>query len=449
MTNVAGTWSNWSGSEHASPVRVLRPMDAGEVAAAVTAAARAGNRVKAVGAGHSFSSVAVAPGVQLRLDRLATLESVDRTTGLVTVGAGMPLWRLNPLLAEHGLALEILGDIDRQTVSGAISTGTHGSGTGFGGIATQVRALELVLADGTLVTCSAQERPELFAAARVGLGALGILTRVTLQCVPLFALHARDEARPVDETLARVHELADTHDHFEFFWFPHSGTTLTRSFTRLPGDTPLKPIGDFSRRLDEAVSGPGFDLLNRLGTRFPGLVPPITRFAARAMSAREWTDLSYKVFASVRDVRFHEGEFAIPREDVVDALREIKAWIDRHDERVSFPLEVRFAAPDDIWLSTAYGRESCYIAFHQYHRMPHERYFRACQDILGSFGGRPHWGKMHDLDAAALRPRYEHFDAFTGVRDEVDPTGLFANPYLDRVLGPAPKAADGAGRLDA
>ncbi|MEV0447868.1 D-arabinono-1,4-lactone oxidase [Streptomyces sp. NPDC050600] len=441
MTNVAGTWSNWSGSEHATPVRVVRPADAGEVAAAVAAAARGGSRVKAVGAGHSFSPVAVAPDVQLRLDGLAALESVDRTTGLVTVGAGMPLWRLNPLLAEHGLALEILGDIDRQTISGAISTGTHGSGTRFGGIATQVRALELVLADGTLVTCSAEERPELFAAARVGIGALGILTRVTLQCVPLFALHARDETRPVEETLARVHELADTNAHFEFFWFPHSSTTLTRSFRRLPGDTPLAPIGDFSRRLDETVSGTGFDLLNRLGTRFPALVPPITRFAARAMSAREWTDLSYKVFASVRDVRFHEGEFAIPREDAVDALREIKRWVDRSGERVSFPLEVRFAAPDDIWLSTAYGRESCYIAFHQYHRMPHERYFKACEEILGSFGGRPHWGKMHQLDAATLRTRYERFDDFTAVRDKVDPTGVFANAYLDRVLGPAPESA--------
>ncbi|MFI1809069.1 D-arabinono-1,4-lactone oxidase [Streptomyces sp. NPDC020422] len=441
MTNVAGTWRNWSGSEHATPARVLRPANTDEVAAAVTSAVREGKRVKAVGAGHSFSPVAVAPDVQLRLDRLAGLESVDRATGLVTVGAGMPLWRLNPLLAEHGLALEILGDIDRQTVSGAISTGTHGSGTRFGGIATQVRALELVLADGTPVSCSADERPELFAAARVGIGALGVLTRVTLQCVPLFALHARDEAKPVEETLARLHELADANAHFEFFWFPHSTTTLTRSFSRLPGDAPLAPIGEFSRRLDETVSGPGFDLLNRLGTRVPALVRPIARFAARAMSAREWTDLSYKVFASVRDVRFHEGEFAVPREHAVDALREIKRWIDRNDERVSFPLEVRFAAPDDIWLSTAYGRESCYIAFHQYHRMPHERYFRACEEILGSFGGRPHWGKMHQLDAAALRPRYPRFDDFTAVRDEHDPTGVFANAYLDRVLGPAPESA--------
>ncbi|MFD7978441.1 D-arabinono-1,4-lactone oxidase [Streptomyces sp. NPDC059071] len=435
------TWRNWSGSQQARPARVVRPGSTDEVAAAVKDAAREGLRLKAVGAGHSFSPVAVADGVQLRLDRLDAPHVVDAESGLVTVGAGMPLWKLNPLLAAHGLALENMGDIDRQTVSGAISTGTHGSGLRFGGIATQVRALELVLADGSVVTCSVGERPELFAAARVGLGALGVLTRVTLQCVPSYVLHARDATTPVTETLDRMHELADTHDHFEFFWFPHSDLTLTRRFRRLPGTTPLKPIGALSRRVDETVSGLGFEGLNRLGTRFPALVPPITRFAARAMSTREWTDLSHRVFASARDVRFHEGEFAIPRERAADALGELKRWIDTHDEKVSFPLEVRFTAADDIWLSTAYGRESCYIAFHQYHRMPYDRYFRACEDILAAHGGRPHWGKMHGLDAERLRPRYERFDDFVALRDELDPAGLFANPYLDRVLGRAPGAA--------
>ncbi|MFF9428656.1 D-arabinono-1,4-lactone oxidase [Streptomyces sp. NPDC014746] len=437
---MSSAWRNWAGNEQARPVRVLHPADTAEVADAVRTAAADGLRVKAIGSGHSFSPVAVAPDVQLRLDRLAGLRSVDRETGRVTVDAGMPLWRLNPLLAEHGLAMEILGDIDRQTVSGAVSTGTHGSGTRFGGIATQIRGLELVLAEGSVATCSADERPELFAAARVGLGALGVITAVTLQCVPLFALHAHDAAMPVRETFDRIDELADSNDHFEFFWFPHSTTTLTRRFRRMPADSPLKPIGAFARRLDETVSGLGFEGLNRIGTRLPGLVPPITRFAARAMSTREWSDLSYRIFASPRDVRFHEGEFAIPREHAVEALREIGRWIDAHDAKVSFPLEVRFAAPDDIWLSTAHDRASCYIAFHQYHRMPYDAYFRACEAILGSYGGRPHWGKMHGLDAGLLRPRYARFDDFTALRDLLDPSGVFANAYLDRVLGVAPEA---------
>ncbi|MFJ8433991.1 D-arabinono-1,4-lactone oxidase [Kitasatospora sp. NPDC094019] len=437
---MANAWRNWAGNEQAHPVRVARPADADETAAEVAAALRNGQRIKAIGSGHSFSPVAVAPGVQLQLDRMNRLISVDAATGLVTVGAGMPLRELNPLLARHGLAMEILGDIDRQTISGAISTGTHGSSTRFGGIATQVRALELVLADGTVTRCSPTERPDLFAAARVGLGALGIITEVTLQCVPLYALHAVDARQPVAEVLGRLDELADANDHFEFFWFPHSEVSLTRRFTRRPADVELTPIGALSTRLDELLNGPGFEALCRVGTRFPATVRPIARFAARAMSAREWTDLSYRIFASSRPVRFLEGEFAIPREHAVDALREIKDWVDRHDERISFPLEVRFVAQDDIWLSTAQGRANCYIAFHQYHRMPYQRYFRACQDILSAYGGRPHWGKMHDLDATALRPRYEHFDDFVALRDKLDPSGVFANPYLDRVLGTAPEA---------
>ncbi|MGW4158259.1 D-arabinono-1,4-lactone oxidase [Streptomyces sp. NPDC004788] len=434
-------WRNWAGNEEARPSRVLRPASTEDVATAVKDAVRDGLRVKAVGSGHSFTGAAVAPDVQLRLDRFDGVTSLDAETGLVTVEAGMPLWKLNPLLAAHGLALENMGDIDRQTVTGAVSTGTHGTGARLGGIATQIRALELVLADGSVVTCSPTERPELFAAARVGLGALGVITRVTLQTVPLFAIHARDAAMPVAETLERVQELADTNDHFEFFWFPHSTTALTRRFRRLPGDTPLRPVGEFARRLDETLTNVGFEALNRVGTRFPGLVRPSARLAARLMSSREWTDHSYKVFPSPREVRFHEGEFAIPREHAVDALRAIKRWIDEHDERVSFPLEVRFSAGDDIWLSTANGRDSCYIAFHQYHRMPYQRYFTACQDILAGFGGRPHWGKMHDLDAGLLRPRYDRFDDFVALRDRLDPAGVFGNPYLDRVLGPAPGAA--------
>ena len=441
MTEV---WRNWAGNEEARPVRVRTPRGTGEVAAVVREAVRDGLRVKAVGAGHSFSPAAVAPDVQLRLDRMDGLRAVDPETGLVTVEAGMPLWKLGPLLAARGLAMEIMGDIDRQTVSGAISTGTHGSGLRFGGIATQVRALRMVLADGTVVHCDADERPELFQAARIGIGALGVITEVTLQCVPSFALHARDAAMPVEDTFARVDELTEGDDHFEFFWFPHSGTTLTRRFTRLPAGTPLKPIGAASRRIDETVSNLGFEGLCRLGTRIPSLVPPITRLAARAMSTREWTDHSARVFASPRDVRFHEGEFAIPREHAVDALRDIKRWIDAHGERVSFPLEVRFTAADDIWLSTAHGRETCYIAFHQYHRMPYSRYFEACEEILGSYGGRPHWGKMHTLDAERLRPRYPRFDDFVALRDTLDPTGVFANPYLDRVLGLAPGATPAA-----
>jgi L-gulonolactone oxidase len=393
--------------------------------------------VKAVGSGHSFTGVAVAPGVQLLPDRLDRVHSIDRESGLVTVDAGIPLHRLNPILARHGLAMEILGDIDRQTIAGAVCTGTHGSGAAFGSISTQVRGLELVLADGSVVQCSAAERPELFEAARVSIGALGVITKVTLQCVPLYALRAVDGRMPLDAVLDQVDDLVASNDHFEFFWFPHTATALTRRFERLPGDAELRPMSAFTRTVDERiVTNIGYEALLRAGTRVPRLVPGITRFVTRAISNRDFTDLAPQVFASHRNVRFREGEYFVPRAALVPALRELKQWVDTHDEPVSFPFEVRFVRHDDIWLSPAYDRDSAVVAFHQYHGMPYERWFAICEDVLGAAGGRPHWGKMHRLDATALRERYPRFGDFVALRDALDPTRLFTNPYVDRVLGP-------------
>jgi len=432
------TWRNWSGTETATPARVVSPRTTDEVAAAVKEAVSDGLGVKAVGSGHSFTGAAVAPGVQVRPEGMAGIVDVDRETGLVTVEAGMPLHRLNPLLAEHGLAMETLGDIDRQTIAGATSTGTHGSSRLFGSISTQIRGLELVVADGSVVTCSADERPELFEAARVSIGSLGIITRITLQCVPLYALHAVDAPMPFDETLARLEALVQANDHFEFFWFPHTTTALTRRFERLPADVPLKPMSTFSKTVDDRiVTNIGFEAMLRVGTRFPKLVPGLTRFVTKAVTAREFTDLAPNVYASARNVRFREGEYAVPRDSIVDVLQELRRWVDTHDEKVSFPFEVRFVKADDIWLSPAYERDVAYVAFHQYHRMPHERWFSVCEDVLGAAGGRPHWGKMHRLTAADFAQRIPRFAEFVSLRDELDPSGVFANPYLDRVLGRA------------
>ncbi|WP_246160582.1 D-arabinono-1,4-lactone oxidase [Nocardioides humilatus] len=432
------TWTNWARTETATPVRIESPASTDEVAGLIKSAISDGLAVKAVGSGHSFTGAAVAPGVQMRLDALDRVLEVDPATGLVTVEAGIALHRLNPLLAEHDLAMEILGDIDRQTIAGAISTGTHGSGTEFRSISHQVRALELALADGSVVTCSPTEQPDLFAAARVGLGALGVITKVTLQTVPLFALEVRDAAMPLTEVLDRTHELAGAHDHFEFFWFPWTDTALTRTFTRLPGDASLAPLGWWSREVDDKlITNVGLEALCRVGARYPSRVPTHNRLITRAVSDRTFTDLSFKVFASHRNVRFREGEYAVPRPALVPTLRELKAWIEKHEEFVAFPFEVRYGRSDDMWLSPAHERDVAYIAFHQYHRMPHERFFAACFDILAAAGGRPHWGKMHDMAAADLAERYPRFADFVALRDRLDPNGVFANPYLDRVLGPA------------
>ena len=419
-----------------TPERIAVPDDAAEVAAAVKSSVRDGLRVKAVGSGHSFSEIAAADGVQVRLDRLDRLVEVDAASGLVTVGSGIPLHRLTPLLDEHGLAMENLGDIDRQTLAGATSTGTHGTGARFGGIATQIRGLELVLADGTVVTTSADERPELLDLARVGLGALGVITSITLQCVPRFALHVVDEPMPLDRVLDELDDLVDGNDHFEFFWFPYTDTALTRRFQRLPADADLHPEGRLAHWFDEAVvTNVGWDALLRLATRRPALVPRVNRIVTGALSRREYTDLSHRVFASRRDVRFDEGEYAFARDRFRDVFGELRSLLGGLDHPVAFPFECRFVAADDIPLAPTYRRPSAYIAFHQYRSMPHQPFFDRVEDVFAAVDGRPHWGKMHRLGAPELSARYPRFADFVALRDELDPTGVFANDYLDRVLG--------------
>lgn len=441
MTKPA-TWQNWSGRVRATPERVVAPADAADVSAEVKTAVRDGLRVKAIGSGHSFSEIAVAEGVQLRLDRLDSLVDVDAASGLVTVGAGIPLHRLTALLAEHGLAMENLGDIDRQTLAGATSTGTHGTGGRFGGIATQIRGLELVLADGSLVRATSEERPELFELGRVGLGALGVITTMTLQCVPQFALHVVDEPMPLERVLDEVDELVDGNDHFEFFWFPYTDTALSRRFHRFPGNAEVRPKNRFAHWFDEAVvTNVGWDALLRVATRRPGLVPRVNRFVSGSLSAREYTDLSHRVFASRRDVRFNEGEYAFERARFREVFAELRSVVGRLDHPVAFPFECRFVAADDIPLAPTYRRQSAYIAFHQYHSMPHQPFFDAVEDVFAAVEGRPHWGKMHRLGADELAVRYPRFGDFVALRDELDPTGVFTNDHLDRLLGAPPAAA--------
>jgi L-gulono-1,4-lactone dehydrogenase len=433
---IATGWRNWAGNQEARPAKVVAPVDAAGVADAVTAAVVGGRHVKAVGSGHSFTGVAVTDGHMVRLDRMADLLAVDRETGLVTVQAGMPIHRLNAVLAEHGLAMTNLGDIDRQTISGAIATGTHGTGARLGGLATQVRGLEIALADGSLVPCSADERPEIFDAARIGLGAFGVLTALTLQCEPAYLLSAVEEPMPLERVLDELDELVDGNDHFEFYWFPHTKIALTKRNNRVADGTPAQPVGGFRGWLDdEFLSNTVFGLANRLCAAMPRLTPAVNNVSARALSARTYVDASYRVFCSPRRVRFKEMEYALPRQAIRDVLRELDEWLRRSGELVPFPVEVRFAAADDVWMSTAYGRESAYLAVHQYHPLPHERYFDAVERIAAAADGRPHWGKLHSLDAAALAERHPRFADFVAVRDKLDPTRVFANAYLDRVLG--------------
>jgi FAD-linked oxidoreductase len=326
-------------------------------------------------------------------------------------------------------------------VAGALSTGTHGTGARLGGLATQVSTLELVLADGSVVSCSATSRPELFTAARIGLGALGVITTVTLRCVPSFRLLADERPVPVEEVLEQFDALADANDHFEFYWFPYGRKAMVKRNNRtsaadaaaaarvLPG---WRRFWEF-----EVMENAAFGTLCRIGRARPSLIPALNRFSSAALSSRSYSDMSHRVFVTPRRVRFAESEYAVPRESLGHVIAELRRAVPRLPEPVMFPVEVRVAAADDIWLSTAYGRESAYVAIHQYAGLPYRAYFDRFESIVAEVAGRPHWGKLHSLDAERLRPLYPCYDEFRRVRAEVDPEGRFGNSYLTRVLGDA------------
>ncbi|GHF74521.1 FAD-linked oxidoreductase [Streptomyces thermodiastaticus] len=405
-----------------------------ELADQVRRAAQDGLRVKAVGTGHSFTSIAATDGVLIRPDLLTGIRGIDRSAMTVTVAAGTPLKVLNAALAREGWSLANMGDIMEQTVSGAISTGTHGTGRDSGSIAAQVKGLELVTADGSVLTCSATENPDVFAAARIGLGALGIVTAVTFAVEPLFLLTAREEPMPLERVLAEFDELWAENEHFEFYWFPHTGNTNTKRNNRSAG--PRNPVGRWAGFFeDEFLSNGVFEVANRVGRAVPATVPAIARIASRALSARTYTDIPYKVFTSPRRVRFVEMEYAVPRAALPEVLRELKAVVDRSGLRVSFPVEVRTAPADDIPLSTACGRDSAYVAVHMFRGTPYHRYFTAAERIFTAHEGRPHWGKIHTRDAEYLSGVYPRFEEFTALRDRLDPERRFQNDYLRRVLG--------------
>ncbi|KAB7758364.1 MULTISPECIES: D-arabinono-1,4-lactone oxidase [Mycobacteriaceae] len=430
------TWTNWGRCETANPTEVLRPNTIEAVCDAVVRATATGRLIKVVGSGHSFTGIAVAPDIQLDLGALAGVISVDRERKQVTVGGGTPLWQLTQLLARHGLALENMGDIDRQTISGAISTGTHGTGLAFGGLATQVVGLTLVSGTGELVRIDEEQSSELLPAARVGLGALGIIVEVTLQCVSGFAIHAIERVEPVDDVVATFDERCTHTDHFEFFWFPHTDTAFTKANIRLPAYTPLESTNRVSQWVEEELIENGvLGAICAVGSALPSTVPTLNRTVTRFLSDREHTQRSDRVFTSPRRVRFREMEYAVPYESMGAAFDEVRSLIAERDWRIGFPIEVRAAAEDENWLSTAYGRRSAYIAVHRYVRDDPTEYFRAVEQIMRRYDGRPHWGKMHGRTAADLRDTYPRFDDFLAVREKLDPRRTFANDYLHQVLG--------------
>ena len=430
----AGNWRNWTGDERCMPVAIERPASLDQLSAAIAGTRSKGLPVRVAGAGHSFSDIVCSDGLLLKLDRMAGVLDIDRSAGLVRAQGGITLRELSRRLVAEGLALANQGDIDVQSLAGAISTATHGTGARLPNISAQVAELKLVLADGSTLVCSSTREEAAFRAARVALGSLGAIAEVTMRCVPAFTLRGVDAPAPLADTLERFEELALGNDHFEFFVFPHAKTALTRTNNRTEEEP--RPRGRARAYADDVLlTNHAFELLCHTGRRFPARIPQINRLVTRLAGSRERVDRSAEIFATPRLVRFTEMEYALPRERTPEAVRSVMEVIEQRGFAVPFPIEVRTVAPDDAFLSTAAGRESGFVAVHMYRQMPWQPYFRAVESIMLELGGRPHWGKRHFQTAATLRPRYPDWDRFQSVRARMDPDGRFANPWTERVLG--------------
>ena len=435
-----GTWENWSGLEATTPAVVEEPRDAAAVVAAVQRAREDRTTVKMVGTGHSFTPIAAPGHTMLTPGGMSGILTVDRDAMTVTALAGTPLKVLNAALEGLGLSLHNMGDIAEQTLAGAISTGTHGTGGIAAGLAAQVAGLELVTGTGEVLRATAAEHPDVLDVARVGLGALGILTTVTFRVEPLFLLEAHEQPMSWDEALGSFDEMAATSHHVDMYWFPHTERMLTKRNDRLDADlSEARPLPRWRARLDDdLLANTVFGAACAGANHVPAVIPRMNRVLSRALSARTYSDVAHRVFTARRDVVFREMEYAVPRDAGLSALREARRAVEGSDWRISFPVEIRVAPAEDVPLSTAHGRDTMYLAFHTHHRSDwadHTAYFAGMEAIMRAHDGRPHWGKLHTRTAADLAPAYPRFGDFLAMRDRLDPDRVFANDHLRTVLG--------------
>ena len=387
-------WSNWAGNVRCKPRASVAAASEAEVVAALRDAEGQELGVRVAGSGHSFSPLVATDGLLLSLDGLAGIARHEPEHRRVWVRAGTKLHALGPALHALGLALENLGDVDVQTLGGALATGTHGTGRTLQNLSARVSGVRLLLADGSLRVARAEDDPELLAAARVSLGALGVVTAARIDCLPAYRLHERTERMPIADCLARLDERCEASRHFEFFWYP--GRDLAETKTLEP--TTLPP---------DAVAGRKYE---RMG----------------------W---SHEILPSLRELRFVEMEYALPAAAGPACFLAVRERMQRGHPEIAWPVEYRSVRSDDAWLSPAHGRETVTLSLHQGAELPWQDFFADLEPVLRAHGGRPHWGKRHSLGAGALAPLYPRFDAFRHLRAELDPRGRFLNEHLRGVFG--------------
>lgn len=431
---------NWLGNVTWTPARFVEPGSEDELQALVHAAARAGQRVRVIGAGHSWTPLCATDGLSLRLDRLNRVLSIDPERGLVTVEAGIRLHELCEHLAAAGLAMTNLGSIRAQSLAGALLTGTHGSGLGFGCLATQVAAMRLlVVRSGRTewLDLDGQREPDLLDAARVSLGALGLCTRITLRVCPAFRLCEEREPVPFEDALALIPEGARAVEHFKLWWFPL--TRRVQIYRQRRTNEAISPGGRLGLlREDAPLTQRVLSGLLRLGDRAPALIPPLHRLMTAVNFQRQRRiAASADVFTLAMPPVHHESEYAVPLERAVEALGALRALVHDRRHRPHFISEIRFVKGDTAWLSPAHGGDVCYIGGYD-SADPRDRrwsaYLRDYEELMLRCGGRPHWGKEFTAPREVLAARYPRWRDFCALRRELDPDGVFLNPMLERLF---------------
>lgn len=427
------SWHNWSSSVKSKPRELVKPDSLDELARLVAGYAREGRHVRVVGAGHSFTPLVATDDILISLDNLQGIESLDQASNTVTIWGGSRLHKLGDDLLAKGLAQENLGDIDVQSIAGAISTGTHGTGIRFGTIATQIVGLTLITGQGEILECSPEKNPDIFKAAQTSFGSLGIIAKVKLRAVPAKRLHYKGHRERLSSVLGNLERYKQENSHFEFFWFPHTDWVQAKFINET--DEPVTKTGILSTLNKIVLENWVYWVISEMCRIAPPFSKAAGRISAAGIASIDEVNYSHRLFATPRMVRFQEMEYNLPAEHLPTVLTQVQESIKKHETRVHFPVECRFVKGDDIWLSPAYQRDSAYIAVHMYKGMPYTNYFRNCEAIYQHYQGRPHWGKMHTLNHQQFSQLYPHWSDFLRIRQQLDPQGVFLNEYLRNMLG--------------
>ncbi|KAJ2612356.1 D-arabinono-1,4-lactone oxidase [Coemansia sp. RSA 1365] len=437
---------NWARTFTSRPSYFLAPQCERDIIGVIQIAGRCGLSVKPIGSGHSPSDIACTDSVMLDMHNMRRVLAYDAYACTLTVEAGIRLHDLHQVLANRNMALSSVGSISDQSVAGAMATATHGTGIGFGDISSMITQLVLIDGTGKRHKCDHQNNKDLFDAARCSLGALGIVTQVTIQCEPAFALHAIQTPTTLDKAIDDLDKFVHSAEHVRLWWFPHTDNAVAWRANRTHMELESSPDSFLRDRLY------GFHIyqMQLYKARFkPDSIPSLTceHFANRFALQKEWVDDSYRVFNFDCLFPQYVNEWAVPLEQAPSALRQLRRWVnsqerERNGARVHFPVEVRFVRESDVWLSPAYHRTVCYIGvimYRPYHKpVPYKKYWQAFEDIMRTHQGRPHWAKAHSMFYFDLQSSYPKFDDFVLMRELCDPYGIFVNDYIRRhVLPPS------------